>query len=460
MYKRQSRYFADFNFGYNGSENFADGHRWGFFPAWSVAWNVGEEPWVKNKVSWLDMFKIRFSNGRVGSDATGSNRFPYLYTLEQSGNGYIWGQNGQNAYGSVRYRQVASEYVTWEVATKNDLGIDLVLFNNKFSLTMDYFDEKRTGIFQERRFLPTTVGLEYWDNGGWNYPKANVGAVSSRGFDGNFSYNDKFGDVGLTVRGNITYSKNRIDEYDEENNVYAYQNQYGYRVDQVRGLIALGLFKDYDDIRNSPVQEFGTVQPGDIKYKDVNGDGVVNNGDVCAIGATSRPSLIYGLGFTITWKGLDFNVHLQGAGKSTFPTYGKCVWAFSESQWGNIFKGTLDNRWVDRETAVKLGIQANEDPNATYPRLSYGGNSNNDRNSTFWLRDGRYLRLKNIDIGYTLPKRIVNAIHFQSIRVYVAGTNLFFLHKKFDTWDPESLQPRGEDYPITKAITAGLQVNI
>ena len=456
-YNFASRYFADFNFGYNGSENFADGHRWGFFPAWSVAWNVGEEPWVKNKVSWLDMFKIRFSNGRVGSDATGSNRFPYLYTLEQSGNGYIWGQNGQNAYGSVRYRQVASEYVTWEVATKNDLGIDLVLFNNKFSLTMDYFDEKRTGIFQERRFLPTTVGLEYWDN---NYPKANVGAVSSRGFDGNFSYNDKFGDVGLTVRGNITYSKNRIDEYDEENNVYAYQNQYGYRVDQVRGLIALGLFKDYDDIRNSPVQEFGTVQPGDIKYKDVNGDGVVNNGDVCAIGATSRPSLIYGLGFTITWKGLDFNVHLQGAGKSTFPTYGKCVWAFSESQWGNIFKGTLDNRWVDSETAAKLGIQANEDPNATYPRLSYGGNSNNDRNSTFWLRDGRYLRLKNIDIGYTLPKRIVNAIHFQSIRVYVAGTNLFFLHKKFDTWDPESLQPRGEDYPITKAITAGLQVNI
>ena len=456
-YNFASRYFADFNFGYNGSENFADGHRWGFFPAWSVAWNIGEEPWVKNNVSWIDMFKVRFSNGRVGSDATGGNRFPYLYTLEQSGSGYIWGQNGQNAYGSVRYRQVASEYVTWEVATKNDLGVDLVLFNNKFSLTMDYFDEKRTGIFQERKYLPTTVGLEYWDN---NYPKANVGAVSSRGFDGNFSYNDKFGDVGLTVRGNITYSKNRIDEYDEENNVYAYQNQYGYRVDQVRGLIALGLFKDYDDIRNSPTQEFGTVQPGDIKYKDVNGDGVVNNGDICAIGATSRPSLIYGLGFTVTWKGLDFNVHLQGAGKSTFPTYGKCVWAFSESQWGNIFKGMLDNRWVDSETAAKLGIQANEDPNATYPRLSYGGNSNNDRNSTFWLRDGRYLRLKNLDIGYTLPKRIVNAIHFQSIRVYVAGTNLFFLHKKFDTWDPESLQPRGEDYPITKAITAGLQVNI
>ena len=459
-YNFASRYFADFNFGYNGSENFADGHRWGFFPAWSVAWNIGEEPWVKNNVKWLDMFKVRFSNGRVGSDATGSSRFPYLYTLEASGDGYTWGANGQNSYGSVRYRQVSSDYVTWEVATKNDLGIDLVLFNNKFSLTMDYFDEERTGIFQERRFLPTTVGLEYWDSNGMNYPKANVGSVRSRGFDGNFSYNDKFGDVGVTVRGNITYSKNEIGEYDEENNVYPYQNQHGYRVNQERGLIALGLFKDYDDIRNSPTQEFGTVQPGDIKYKDVNGDGVVNDGDVCAIGATSRPSLIYGLGFTITYKGFDFNVHLQGAGKSTFPTYGKCVWVFSENQWGNVFKGTLDNRWVDSQTAAQLGIAANEDPNATYPRLSYGGNSNNDRNSTFWLRDGRYLRLKNVDIGYTLPKRIVNRIHFQNVRFYVSASNLLFLYKKFDTWDPESLQPRGEDYPITKAITAGLQVNI
>ena len=170
--------------------------------------------------------------------------------------------------------------------------------------------------------------------------------------------------------------------------------------------------------------------------------------------------MIYGLGFTITYKGFDFNVHLQGAGKSTFSTYGKCVWVFSENQWGNVFKGTLDNRWVDKETATQLGIPANEDPNATYPRLSYGGNSNNDRNSTFWLRDGRYLRLKNLDIGYTLPKRIVNKIHFQNVRLYVSATNLCFLYKKFDTWDPESLQPRGEDYPITKAITAGLQVNI
>ena len=470
-YNYKYRYFLDYNFGYNGSENFADGHRWGFFPAWSVAWNVGEEPWVKKQAPWLDMFKIRFSHGKVGSDTTGDSRFPYLYTLISSitesernqgggGNGYYWGQYFTNPYSGIRYRQVASEGVTWEVATKNDLGIDLVLFGNKFSLTVDYFDEKRTGIYQERRFLPTTVGLEYWDAGGWNYPKANVGSVKSRGFDGNFRYEEKFGDVSVTVRGNMTYSKNEIGEYDEENNVYPYQNQHGYRVNQVRGLIAEGLFKDYDDIRNSPTQTFGTVQPGDIKYKDVNGDGIIDGGDECAIGATDRPNLIYGLGLSVAWKGFDFNLHFQGAGKSTFMTYGKNVYAFSEGQWGNVFKGLLENRWVDSETASMLGIQPNENVNADYPRLSYTGNSNNFRNSTFWLRDGRYLRLKNLDIGYTLPKQIVNKIHFQSIRFFVSASNLFFLHKKFSIWDPESLQPRGEDYPITKAVTLGMQVNL
>ena len=472
-YNYKYRYFLDYNFGYNGSENFADGHRWGFFPAWSVAWNVGEEPWVKKKAPWLDMFKIRFSHGKVGSDTTGDSRFPYLYTLISSltesernqgggGNGYYWGQYFSNSYSGIRYRQVASEGVTWEVATKNDLGIDLVLFGNKLSLTVDYFDEKRTGIYQERRFLPTTVGLEYWDagNNNWNYPKANVGSVKSRGFDGNFRYEERFGDVNVTVRGNMTYSKNEIGEYDEENNVYPYQNQHGYRVSQVRGLIAEGLFKDYDDIRNSPTQTFGPVQPGDIKYKDVNGDGIIDGGDECAIGATDRPNLIYGLGLSVAWKGFDFNLHFQGAGKSTFMTYGKNVYAFSEGQWGNVFKGLLEDRWVDSETAQMLGIPANEDVNASYPRLSYGGNSNNFRNSTFWLRDGRYLRLKNLDIGYTLPKQIVNKIHFQNIRFYVSGSNLFFIHKKFSIWDPESLQPRGEDYPITKAVTLGMQVNL
>ena len=453
-YNFLGRYFLDYNFGYTGSENFADGHRWGFFPSYSVAWNIGDEPFIRDNISWINMFKIRASHGKVGSDTTGSDRFPYLYTIADTGSGYMFSLDDTHySYGGTFYSQVASNNVTWEVAEKNDIGLDITLFDDRFALTVDYFNEHRTGIYMTRNFLPSIIGLE-------SAPKANVGSVFSQGFDGNFKYEQQIDQVHLTVRGNMTYSKNQIGEYDEENSVYPYQNLRGYRVNQERGLIALGLFKDYDDIRNSPKQEFGVYQPGDIKYKDVNGDGVVNNGDVCAIGATSKPNLIYGLGISVAWKSFDFNLHFQGAGKSTFPTYGKCVYAFSEGQWGNIFQGMLENRWVDSQTAEQLGIAANEDVNASYPRLSYGANNNNFRSSTFWLRDGRYLRLKNLDFGYSLPKSAVNRLHMNSMRFYVSGTNLLLLYKKFDTWDPESLQPRGEDYPITKAVTVGLQLNL
>lgn len=459
------RYFFDFNFGYNGSENFAPGHQYGFFPAYSAAWNIAEEPIIKKHLKWMNMFKVRFSYGKVGNDNVGT-RFPYLYTIAdryKNGDneiiygGYDWAQYPSSySFGGLGFADVASNGITWEVAEKNDLGIDLALFNDKFTATIDYFDEKRTGIYMVRNYLPQIVGL----NG--HNPAANVGAVSSKGFDGHFSYKQRINDVNLTVRGNITYSKNEVLERDEENNVYAYQMQRGYRVDQCKGLIAEGLFKDYDDIRNSPTQSWGKVQPGDIKYRDVNGDGVINDGDQVAIGATSRPNLIYGLGTSASWKGLDVNVHFQGAGKSTFFTYGKCVWAFTEGEWGNIFKGMLDNRWVDADTAETLGIPANENPNASYPRLSYQGDNasnNNYRNSTFWLKNGRYLRLKTIDVGYTLPKSIVNKMHFNNIRIFLVGTNLL-TWSSFKTWDPEMGDPRGESYPLTKSITMGISVNL
>jgi TonB-linked outer membrane protein, SusC/RagA family/TonB-dependent outer membrane receptor, SusC/RagA subfamily, signature region len=451
-YNWNYRYFFDFNFGYTGSENFAVGHQYGFFPAYSAAWNVAEEPIIKDNLKWLEMFKIRYSHGKVGNDNM-DDRFPYLYTISGGAAGYNWGTASYpKSYGGTHYTQVASPYVTWEVATKDDLGVDISLFNNQFSATVDYFYEKRTGIYMTRNYLPLITGLE-------SNPSANVGAVRSRGFDGNFELKENIGDVNITVRGNMTYSKNEVLEKDEENKAYPYQYERGYRVDQQKGLIALGLFKDYDDIRNSPRQEFGIVQPGDIKYKDVNGDGVVNDGDRVAIGATTRPNLIYGAGASFAWKGFDFNFHFQGAGKSTFPILGKNVFVFRENDWGNVMKGLLEDRWVDAETAAKLGIAANENPNASYPRLSYGVNSNNEQSSTFWLRDGRYLRLKNVDIGYTLPKSVTNRYHFNNIRVFITGSNLL-TWSKFKLWDPESTQPRGEEYPLTKSITIGLSVNL
>lgn len=448
-YNWKYRYFIDFNFGYNGSENFADGHRFGFFPAFSLAWNIAEEKYIKNNLSWLNMFKLRYSYGKVGNADLGV-RFPYLYTIG-NGSGYNWGDYySNNNFTGLTYTELASDNVTWEIATKHDLGLDLSIFNDKFTATVDYFHEQRDGIYMERKYLPAMVGVS-------SNPKANVGSVLSKGFDGNFAYIQRIGNVNLTLRGNMTYSKNKILEKDEENSVYPYQKEAGYYVSQNKGLIALGLFKDYEDIRNSPTQEFGTVMPGDIKYKDVNGDGVVNDNDKVAIGSTNRPNMIYGFGLSAKWKGLDVNVHFQGAGKSSIVLTGPTVHAFSQSEWGNVLKYFAEcDRWISADIS---GDPSTENPNAEYPRLSYGGNNNNYRASTFWLRDGSYLRLKTLEIGYTLPKHIVNKIRFNNIRIFFIGSNLLTF-SKFKLWDPELGSNNGVKYPLTKSLTLGLSVNL
>ncbi len=450
-YNWNYRYFADFNFGYSGSENFATGHQFGFFPAFSVAWNIAEEPIIKKSLKWMNMFKLRYSYGKVGNDNFGDNvRFPYMYTIG-SGGGYQWADyNYDKNFGGKIYTDLASNNVTWEIATKHDIGVDLSLFNDKFTATIDYFHEQRDGIYMTRDHLSSMIGL----NG--KRPKANVGSVLSEGFDGNFAYKQKVSDVNLTIRGNMTYSKNEILERDEAYNVYEYQMDEGHRVDQAKGLIALGLFKDYDDIRNSPRQDFGSVQPGDIKYKDVNGDGVINDGDRVAIGATTKPNLIYGMGISAQWKGLDVNLHFQGAGKSTFFIDGPSVYAFSSGTWGNILSDLVENRWIDSSISNN---PATENPNASYPRLSYGGSGNNFRQSTYWLRNGSYLRLKTLEIGYSLPKSMVNKIHFNSMRLFFIGTNLLTF-SSFKLWDPELGSSNGEKYPLAKMFTLGLSVNL
>ncbi len=453
-YNWKLKYFVDFNFGYTGSESFARGQQYGFFPAFSAAWNLGEESFIKNNSKWINMFKIRFSHGKVGNDKLEidgkQERFPYLYTIESGGAGYEWADyTFNNNFSGMHYSRIASPYVTWEVATKDDLGLDVSLFGDKFIANVDYFREKRKGIYMRREFLPDMVGLE-------STPRANVGAVKSEGFDGKITYKQKINEVDFTLRANLTYSKNKILEKDEENNVYPYQMEEGYRVGQAKGLIALGLFEDYDDIRNSPTQQFGSYQPGDIKYKDVNGDGVVNDGDIVAIGSTERPNLIYGAGASARWKGLDINVHFQGAGKSSFFIYGKTVYAFSEGEWGTILKGMTDDRWISADIS---GDPATENPNASYPRLSFGGNGNNYRNSTFWLRNGSYIRLKTVDIGYTIPKHIANRFRCDNVRIFVMGTNLV-TWSDFKLWDPEMNNPRGEVYPLPKSITFGVSLNL
>lgn len=449
-YNWKNRYFADFNFGYNGSENFAKGHQFGFFPAMSAAWNVAEEGFIRNNAKWINMFKIRYSYGKVGNDNLGA-RFPYLYTIAGVDRGYQWADLGYNkSYTGLAYTSLANNNVTWEIATKHDLGIDLALFNDKFGLTVDYFNEYREGIYMTRNYVSYMVGL----NG--LAPTANVGKVSSEGFDGNFHFNQKLGEWDLTLRGNITYSKNTIEDRDEENAYYKYQLQKGYRVNQARGLIAAGMFSDYEEIRNYPTQQFGEVMPGDLKYKDVNGDGIVDGGDVVAIGATERPNLIYGVGLSARWKSFDFNVHFQGAGKSSYCIQGPSVYAFSQKEVGNILPDLVDGRWIDSSIS---GTEATMNPNASYPRLSYGGNSNNYRASTFWLRNGSYLRLKTLEIGYNLPQKWVNKIYSKNIRLFFIGTNLLTF-SEFKLWDPEMGSTTGAHYPLAKTFSFGFNISM
>ncbi len=481
-YNWSHRYFIDFNFGYNGSENFHKDNRFGFFPAISGAWNIADEPIIKKAFPWMNMFKVRYSYGKTGLDDLPS-RFPYVYTMDHmwemeelenktkwarkkdsNGNyiptgGYTFADYGfTRTWQGLRYEFVASPYVSWEIATKKDLGLDFALFNDKLTGAIDYFEEDREGIYMERRYLPWSAGIEVNKNGSNKevFPSANVGIVKTRGFDGNFALKHKIGQVNLTLRGNFVYSKNEVIERDEENTVYTYKLKAGHRLDQAMGLMALGLFKDYDDIRYSPKQSFGDVMPGDIKYKDVNGDGIVDDNDKVAIGATTKPNLTYGFGLSANWKGFNVSALFQGVGKSTYFIDGSTVYMFSSESWGNVLQDMATDRWISKEIS---GDPATENPNAAYPRLTYGGNSNNNRASTFWLRDGSYLRLKTLDIGYSLPKSIVNKAHINDIRFFFIGTNLLTF-SKFKYWDPEMGSSHGKNYPLNRTYSLGVAVNL
>lgn len=461
-YGWKTRYYFDFNFGYTGSENFAKHHQYGFFPAYSVAWNVAEEPWVSKHMTFVEMFKLRFSYGKVGNDNLRINgnevRFPYHSSFQtgyfhpddetKTDYGiYQYADVGFNrGYSQLTYSAVASTNVSWEIARKRDLGLDFSMWHDNFSGTIDLFNEERTGIYQVRNFLPDIVGLSDLTTA----PAANVGSVKTKGIDGNVAVKQNFGKAQVTLRGNFTYSKSEIKDYDEENNRYWYRMQKGYPVDQLRGLIAQGLFSSYDEIRESPKQNFGTYAPGDIKYKDVNGDGIINDDDIVPIGTTTRPNFIYGFGMSVLYKGFDFNVHFQGAGKSSFCLDWALIRPFNFKTWGNISTDLPGNYW---------SLGTNEDPNARYPRLDWKENTNNYRNSTFWERDGSYLRLKTLEVGYTLPTTLMSKFYITKMRVYFIGTNLLTF-SKFKLWDPELGSSSGRQYPLTRAFTLGLTVSL
>lgn len=450
-YAFKDRYMAEFNFGYTGSENFQKKNRWGFFPAISAGWNIAEESFIKKNVSWLELLKVRYSYGKVGNDKLKDDvRFPYLENIGYNSGDYNFGDyNDTNSHNGLGFTKYGSPDIRWEESTKHNLGFDFSALKNMFSFTLDIYKDTRDKIYMERGNLPGSVGVS-------GKPWANVGKMESKGFDGNFAFNSKIDKVNYTIRGNITYTKNKVLEYDELENGLPYRITEGYRWQQAKGLVAEGLFKDWDDIKNSPQQTFGDYMPGDIKYKDINGDGMINDDDIVAIGSTRVPNLVYGFAFSATWNKFDFNIHFQGSGKSSYFINGASVYPFVDGDWGNILTevAVTGNRWVSKEIS---GDPSTENPNAKYPRLSYGGNANNYRASSYWLRDGRYLRLKTLEIGYTLPKMLINKLHMSSGRVYFLGNNLA-LWDKLKLWDPELASGDGMKYPLSSTYTIGLRI--
>lgn len=451
-YAYEDRYLAEFNWGYTGSENFESGKQFGFFPAVSAGWVISEEPFMKKAAPWLDMFKIRGSYGEVGNDQLQGRRFPYISLVDtDDGGSYHFGEFGTNRVQAYRIKTLGTPNLTWEVAKKYDIGVDFSIFNNKFTGTIDYFVDRRDDIFMQRNQMPLTTGLAD------QTPMANVGKMKSVGWDGNVAFTQQIGQVNLQLRANFTYQKTDVIDKDEAANELWYKMDRGFQLNQSRGLIALGLFKDQDDIDRSPSQAGmanKAVLPGDIKYKDVNGDGIINDDDIVPLGYRQQPGLQYGIGLSATWKNWSFSMLMQGTGKCDFFVGGNGPHAFHGGRTGNILQVMVDgNRWSPKEIS---GTEATENPNAEWPRLTYGNNNMNNRASTFWLRDRKYLRLRNVEVSYDLPQLWTRKFFISNMRIGFIGQNLL-TWAPFKWWDPEGTREDGSNYPINKTFSCYLQ---
>lgn len=450
-YAYKDKYLTEFNWGYTGSENFEKGKQFGFFPAVSVGWVLSEEPFIKKMMPWMDQFKIRASYGEVGNDEIAGRRFPYITLVNTDDNSYSFGEFTNNSAQGYRIKTMGTPYLTWEVAKKYDVGVDFSFFNSKITGTIDWFLDKRDDIFMKRNQMPLTTGLAD------QTPMANVGKMKSYGWDGNIAYTQRIGQVNLQLRANFTYQTTDVIDRDEAANELWYKMEKGFQLNQSRGLIALGLFKDQEDIDRSPSQvalSNKTILPGDIKYKDVNGDGVITDDDKVPLGYRETPGLQYGFGLSANWKNWGINMLFQGTGKCDFFVGGSGPHAFHDGKRGNILQVMVDgNRWIPKEIS---GTEATEDPNADWPRLTYTNNNNNNCKSTYWLKERKYLRLRNLEITYDLPQMWTRKFLVSNMRIGFIGQNLF-TWAPFKWWDPEGTNESGSSYPINRTYSCYIQ---
>lgn len=457
-YAFNDTYFAEVNMGYNGSENFARGHRFGFFPAGAIGWMVSNEKWFQPLTKVVDMLKLKGSYGIVGNDDIGGERrWVYESTIlidENHAGKWYYGSAGANGGVGIRVGDVENLSASWEEAAKMNIGVEFSLFND-LRVQADYFHEKRTGIFLQRAGLPVLAGLSVT-------PYTNIGETMNQGFDGTVEYMRKVGEVSLTGRANFTYNRNELVNNDEPDWEYKYQNRVGKPFGsngnlQPFGLVALGLFESQEEIDNSPKQTFGEYRIGDIKYQDINGDGQIDSQDQVAMGFTNLPEIVYGFGATAQWKNWDVNVFFQGVSHVNFFLGGSSIKTPFSS--GNMERAAINDDVYDN--VWRPGNTAEQNAGAIYPRLSWSGaagSSNNSQSSDWWMRNGSFLRLKNFEVGYTMSKGLMNKTFIKSLRFYISGNNLLTF-SKFKLWDPEKGNGDGSGYPPNRVVTLGLNAN-
>jgi TonB-linked SusC/RagA family outer membrane protein len=435
-YGYNDKYFAEFDFGYNGSENFAPQNRYGFFPSFGLGWAVSNEKFFNPLRNMLQLLKFRFSYGIVGSSQISGRRFAYVGTVGSGAGGYTFGKDLSNSFSGKDIGKYPSD-VSWEIAKKMDLGVDVRAINGKLDLTLDFFKQHRTGIFLQRNSLPYYMGLS-------SNPYGNVGIINNHGVDGSLTWNGQAGPLNFQLKGTFTWTRNKIIEDDRPQYKYPWMERKGRKVGQTFGYIALGLFKSEKEIKSSPTEN-GNVRPGDIKFKDINGDGKIDTYDKVPIGYGDVPEIVYGLGFRFGYKSFSLAGLFQGVGNMDILLNGQGLIPFDRGLSNGNLLSNIKNRWTTE----------NPNQHVFYPRLSAGKVNDNPESSTWWLKNGRYLRLKNVRLSYSLPKSIDQQMHLDNAYVFVEGRNVLTF-TPFKLYDVELGNGRGAGYPNVKTYAAGL----
>lgn len=450
-YSLLDRYFAEGNFGYNGSERFDKNNRWGFFPSGGVGWILSKEPFYEKSFmpSIVQLFKLKASYGIVGNDDIADERFFYLseVNMSNSNRGFTFGTDFNRSLNGISISRYADSKIGWEISHKLNIGVELKLFNS-IDIQAEYFVENRTNILQTRADIPTLMGLQAT-------PKANIGEARGSGIDASLDYQKIFNkDLWITVRGNFTYATSKYTKYEEPDysSTTPWLSRVDQKISQQWGLIAERLFVDEEDVRNSPKQQFGDYMAGDIKYKDINKDGIIDSRDRVPIGYPTTPEIIYGFGLSTGYKSFDISCFFQGSARSSFWIDPKAV-----SPFVNSLEGSQGNNAVLKFIENDHWSEANQNVYAAWPRLSAYYIENNNQRSTWFMRNGGFLRLKTAEFGYTLPSRISNNLRLSNLRFYLSGTNLLCF-SNFKLWDPE-MGGDGLGYPIQRVFNIGLQLS-